>query len=134
MGRQEGVMISLHPWGWQLSRHPAVYPAVLCGPCRGTVPWKQEPSTEQGDGEPVLTQSQLPKRALKAHPSLCILQTLVQAVCFKGMVLKDTIGAIFCKYRHLFHLEINLLLQEGFRGGVWDIIFFFLAAPLAGSQ
>lgn len=66
----------------------------------------------------------LPKRALKAQPSLCILQTLVQAVCFKGVVLKDTIGAIFCKYRHLFHLEINLLLREGFRGGVWDIIFF----------
>lgn len=76
----------------------------------------------------------LPKRALKAQPSLCILQPLVQAVCFKGVVLKDTIGAIFCKYRHLFHLEINLLLREGFRGGVWDIIFFFLAAPLAGSQ
>lgn len=108
MGRNNAI--PLHPWGWRLSWHPAVHPAVLCGPSRGTVPWEQEPSKEQRDGEPEITQSQLPKRALRAHPSLCILRTLVQAVCFKGVVLEDTTGAMLCKDRHLFHLEINLLL------------------------
>lgn len=69
------------------------------------------------------SQSQLPQSALRAHPSLCILQTLVQTVCFKGVVLEDTAGAMFCK--DMFHLEINLLLREGFRGEVWDFCFLF---------